>query len=452
MSDEVLPSWMSDGKGLQGDAAPVTRKRLEFPTAQVSRVDGGGGMTDEVGRQVTSPDGGFIGYPWEKQSIDNGAGGAIQDYNIWFGSGTSSFATADTNAPLAIPIKAFEIEVADPDPPTENPSSMSLIVGDDDTDNDGLNFTYDSNLTQIDWTTQCEIYMSDSWDPGDEDAQTNGNQIDIFLDETNSGSPTISLQDGGENSNEIEIYLDEPNGGSPTITLQDDGTDGNEIDIYLDETNGGTPTIGMTDNSDNELLLQIDGYPKIFLSDVYDDPDSGNSVQIDLETGPEIVLKDDSDNSITIDINDDPEIVLSDSADDSGNSITINIDGSPGIRLDDGDGGNSIVIDIDDGPEIVLDDGDENTITIDINDEPEIVINQSDGGSATLSAGELDLSDSEGNSSTLDGNSLNLDGADGASISLDTGDIGGGAASFQQCQVCVDGAVQTAYVLMTTPS
>lgn len=33
--DDVLPNWMTDGKGLRGDAAPSPQPRIEFPSAQV---------------------------------------------------------------------------------------------------------------------------------------------------------------------------------------------------------------------------------------------------------------------------------------------------------------------------------------------------------------------------------------------------------------------------------
>ena len=67
-----------------------------------------------------------------------------------------------------------------------------------------------------------------------------------------------------------------------------------------------------TDN-DAGIKLWNDGTtPYILLADVYDDPTTGNRIEIDLDTGPEITLTDDTDNVITIDLTSDPVITRHD--------------------------------------------------------------------------------------------------------------------------------------------
>lgn len=83
----------------------------------------------------------FDGYPWIESILDPDATSGDQFYDVVFGNGSSSFSDGSADA-----IKAFEMEVLDPDDDTA--SGMSILVGDTD---DHLGFTGSGNSFNISW-------------------------------------------------------------------------------------------------------------------------------------------------------------------------------------------------------------------------------------------------------------------------------------------------------------
>jgi hypothetical protein len=160
------------------------------------------------------------------------------------------------------------------------------------------------------------------------------------------------------------------------------------------------PKLELTNDSDAGLGIYVeDTNPKLLLADVWDDQESGNQINLNLENGPELYLQDDSGNELTVNINDYPIVELDDSEDHTGNQINLNLEN---------------------GPELYLQDGSGNELSVNINDGPEISLTGEDGASAVLDTGSLTLTDSDGNDTTLSNGDLDL-GDDGT---IEIGDQG----------------------------
>jgi len=162
------------------------------------------------------------------------------------------------------------------------------------------------------------------------------------------------------------------------------------------------PKLELTNDSDAGLGIYCeDTNPTLILADTWDDQDSGNQINLNLENGPELYLQDDSGNELTVNINDYPIVELDDSEDHTGNQINMNLEN---------------------GPELYLQDGSGNELSVNINDGPEVSLTGDDGATAVLATDSLTLTDSDGNDTTLSSGDLDL-GDDGTIEIGDSGSI-----------------------------
>ena len=75
-SQQVLPGWLADGKGLRGDAVPVSEQGLSFPPAQVTEIEAQVPLSNAP---LANPGGGGIpGTPHAYTVQDASSGGATK--------------------------------------------------------------------------------------------------------------------------------------------------------------------------------------------------------------------------------------------------------------------------------------------------------------------------------------------------------------------------------------
>ena len=190
----------------------------------------------------------------------------------------------------------------------------------------------------------------------------------------------MEVQDPQDDSaSSLTVVVGDDDGESNDMLCFTYGSEGEQNQILCQWVDH--PVIELSNDQDAGMRLSVeDTNPTVLLADVWDDPDSSNQINLNLETGPELYLQDDSGNEITVNINDYPIVELDDSEDHTGNQINMNLENGPELYLQDGDG-NEITVNINDGPEISLQDGSGNELSININDGPEILLTDDSGNS-----------------------------------------------------------------------
>lgn len=124
------------------------------------------------------------------------------------------------------------------------------------------------------------------------------------------------------------------------------------------------PWLEMSNDSSAGLSLSVeDTNPKLLLADDWESPDSGNQIDLNLQSGPEVFLRDEAGNEITINSIDTPIVELNDSEDHSGNQVSLNLKDGPEVFLSDGYG-SEISLNITDDAQILLQDDMGNSMDI----------------------------------------------------------------------------------------
>jgi hypothetical protein len=128
------------------------------------------------------------------------------------------------------------------------------------------------------------------------------------------------------------------------------------------------PLLELSNDAGSGLTLSVeDTNPKLLLADDWDDPDYGNQIDLNLESGPEIFLKDDVGNELTINSIDTPIVELNDTEDHSGNQISLNLKDGPELFLCDGYG-SEISMNITDDAQLLMQDDSGNSMEVKIDD------------------------------------------------------------------------------------
>ena len=271
--------------------------------------DGSAGPIEDSDDITTPFDLGEGEPPWESWGMDGLGGDGYGVWDVCLGdagiSGDGNFAGdfvtdnpddlgGDVTVLAADPIEKLALLIGNTN--GSETSSMKLLVGDNDnTDNDGLQFTFNDNLLELDWTTGPEIVLTDNKDDPD-----SGSAIDLDL----TNGALLTAHD--DSSNFIKLDLtDEP---EIEIYSSDEGTtvlDGNSLNL----TDGSSGDTIVMDVSDGSLTLTVGGNDTV-LSDG------------DLDLGDDGTIEIGADGSITV-----GDSVLSDGDLDLGGSGTIEIGG-----------------------------------------------------------------------------------------------------------------------------
>ena len=211
---------------------------------------------------------------WMESAGDPDAG-----WDVCAGAGWSSFARGQAD-----PIRAFELEVGDPQ--NDSGSGLSLVVGDDyGEESDMLCFTSGSEDAQNKVLCQWVKYPK--------------------LELINDANAGLSLS--AEDTNPILLLAD----------AWDDPDFGNQINLNLKKG----PEILLRDEMGAELTINSIKTPLIELNDTEDH--SGNQIRLNLESGPELYLCNEAGAELSVNISDAPEVSLTD-----GDGATVVLDTS----------------------------------------------------------------------------------------------------------------------------
>ena len=166
----------------------------------------------------------------------------------------------------------------------------------------------------------------------------------------------LEVQDPNDDTaSSLTLLIGDDDGANNDMLCLTSGSDGSQNQILCQWVE--YPKIELTNDSDAGIGLTVeDSNPTLLLADVWDDPESGNQIKLNIDTGPELFLQDDTGYTLSVNINDGPEVYLEgDSGESSDLSVAElylykdadnNIDMTPdGItRMKDGDSADALFI------------------------------------------------------------------------------------------------------------
>jgi len=190
-----------------------------------------------------------------------------------------------------------------------------------------------------------------------EDLNFSGNVLNFIELKSDTDTDTVSLTGyaGSDSAPSFSMFMGCSEGsgenyGAGLLFNKGDSSSQNSAKLSVDDS---SQELEFNDDSDNGVLLGIEnGTPKLLLSDVYDDPSSGNTIEASIATGPLFKITDDGGNSIALDLTENPLLKLED---ETGNSIELNVNSGPQLKLED-DAGAFIDININGDPTITIGD------------------------------------------------------------------------------------------------
>ena len=166
----------------------------------------------------------------------------------------------------------------------------------------------------------------------------------------------LEVQDPNDSSaSSLTLLIGDADGANNDMLCFTYGSDGAQNQILCQWVD--YPKIELTNDSDTGIGLTVeDSNPILLLADVWDDPESGNQIKLNIDTGPELFLQDDTGYTLSVNINDGPEVYLEgeggESSDlsvaelylftDNDNNIDMTPDGI--TRMKDGDSADALFI------------------------------------------------------------------------------------------------------------
>jgi len=412
---KAQPGWKKDGLGLSG----LTHGSVQMLSRAASRIERN---EEQAGRHATThPQQASIHRRLELGSPANESSWAASSLGVppWIGSlvikapttgeedqyygwfGDTSYVSADGAASL----KGLKVVVQDKYDATGDAACGFISIGDPDTTQDGLIFTFKGGTWKASWV----------------DKETGNQECVLFMQDVDNSAATL-------NAGELELVDDITSTTKSVVS----------ISAVESSTDGSYPKIDISNAAGHSASVNLKDGPQVYLWD------GSSSINVNIKEAPQIELK--GDNKILLEESG-PTIEL----DKGSESATLTIEGGPKLYLD--DGSQSININVEGAPEITLDCGGSASISLDFNGDgtagAELVI-----GKAVLSDGDLDLGDSGsieiGADGEIDvGDTIIKDGdiklGDSGSIEIGSdGEVDVGDSKLESGSITVDGVKFTA--------